>query len=171
MNGSGEFQIKLSENFEREQQKLIRVHYRKNPAAAAKFIELIQQFIIILSINPRPRPPLGHLEPWPKGTNCAGWELWKLEFKMPTLRGAAGQGRLIYLINTVQKQVVLVWIYTHAEFEKRPPDQNLKRLLGEIIESDNVSDESNSSTQLQEGEIAEQEVGDEESSDGCSSDS
>ncbi len=171
MNGSSEFQIKLLENFEREQKKLIRDRYRKKPSAAAKFTELIQQFIIILSANPRPRPPLGHLEPWPKGTNCAGWELWKLEFKMPTLRGAAGQGRLIYLINTVQKQVVLVWIYTHAEFEKRPPDKSLKRLLEEIIEFSNVSDQTNNLTQLQEGEIVEPEAGDEESNGGCSSDS
>ncbi|HAX75942.1 MAG TPA: hypothetical protein DCY88_08915 [Cyanobacteria bacterium UBA11372] len=167
MNGSGAFQIKLSENFEREQQKLIRVHYRKNPAAAAKFIELIQQFVIILSINPRLRPPLGHLEPWPKGTNCAGWELWKLEFKMPQLRGAAGQGRLIYLIDTVHKEVGIVWIYTHAEFEKRPPEKNLKRLLEQIIESSNISDQSNNSTQLQDGEITEQEAEDEDSSSGC----
>ncbi|MFB2923275.1 hypothetical protein [Aerosakkonema funiforme] len=141
MNGSGEFQIKLSENFERYYQSLIRDRYRKNTAAAQEFIELIQKFILILTANPRPRPPLGHLEPWPKGANYPGWELWKLEFKMPQLRGAAGQGRLIYLLNTTAKEVLIVWIYTHAEFEKRPPDKNLKWLLQEIIESSAISNE------------------------------
>ena len=96
MNGSEQFHIKLSNNFERTQQKLIRDRYRKNQAGLVKFVELIQKFIKFLSIDPRPRPPLGHLEPWPQGSSRDGLELWKLEFKMPQLRGAAEQGRLIY---------------------------------------------------------------------------
>lgn len=159
MNGSGEFQIKLSENFERSYQNLIRDRYRKNTAAATEFNKLIQQFIIILAVNPRPRPPLGHLEPWPKGTHYSGWELWKLEFKMPQLRGAAGQGRLIYLLNATVKELVIVWIYTHAEFEKRPPEQSLKRLLLEIMESSAISDESNNSDNLEENDAEEEDVG------------
>ena len=35
-----------------------------------------------------------------------------------------------------------IWIYTHAEFEKRPPDKNLKHLLLEIMDNYDVSDES-----------------------------
>jgi hypothetical protein len=111
VNGSDKFRIKLSENFEKGLQKILRTHYRKNPAGKSEFVELIQKFIKLLSIDPRPRPPLGHLEPWPQDTKRAEWELWKLEFKMPLLRGAAGQGRLIYLINAKQKEVGLVWIY------------------------------------------------------------
>lgn len=84
---------------------------------------------------------------------------------MPQLRGAAGQGRLIYLLNTTRKEVTLVWIYTHAEFEKRPPDKSLKRLLREIMESEEVSE------RLGDGETAEEEVREEESVAGGGSDS
>lgn len=156
MNDSGEFQIVLSENFERNYQNLIRERYRKNSTAATEFAALIEQFITVLSVNPRPRPPLGHLEPWPQGSNYPGWELWKLEFKMPQLRGAAGQGRLIYLLETIKKEVIIVWIYTQAEFEKRPPDKNLKRLLIEIMESSVALDESKSSDNLEKEKEAEE---------------
>ncbi|EGK87513.1 hypothetical protein D0A34_05970 [Microcoleus vaginatus PCC 9802] len=165
MNGSEQFHIKLSKNFDKTQQKLIRDRYRKNQAGLVKFVELIQKFIKFLSIDPRPRPPLGHLEPWPKGSSRDGLELWKLEFKMPQLRGAAEQGRLIYLLDITKKEVVLVWIYTHAEFEKRPPDQNLKRLLLEIMENYEVSDKSNNLADSGDGETGEDKVGENKSND------
>jgi hypothetical protein len=41
----------------------------------------------------------------------------------------------MYLVNRNQTLIELVWIYTHSEFEKRPPDKNLKQLLQELIES------------------------------------
>jgi len=85
VNGSEQFHIKLSKNFDKTQQKLIRDRYRKNQAGLVKFVELLQKFLRILSVDPRPRPPLGHFEPWPKGSSRDGWELWKLEFKMPQL--------------------------------------------------------------------------------------
>jgi hypothetical protein len=155
VNGSEQFHIKLSNNFERTQQKLIRDRYRKNQAGLVKFVELIEKFIKILSLDPRLSPPLGHLEPWPQGSSRDGLELWKLEFKMPQLRGAAEQGRLIYLLDITKKEVVLLWIYTHAEFEKRPPDNNLKRLLREIMEGDEVSEESNILNEREDGETGE----------------
>jgi hypothetical protein len=155
VNGSEQFHIKLSNNFERTQQKLIRDRYRKNQAGLVKFVELIEKFIKFLSLDPRLGPPLGHLEPWPQGSSRDGLELWKLEFKMPQLRGAAEQGRLIYLLDITKKEVVLLWIYTHAEFEKRPPDNNLKRLLREIMEGDEVSEESNILNEREDGEKGE----------------
>jgi hypothetical protein len=155
VNGSEQFHIKLSNNFERTQQKLIRDRYRKNQAGLVNFVELIEKIIKILSLDPRPRPPLGHLEPWPQGSSRDGLELWKLEFKMPQLRGAAEQGRLIYLLDITKKEVVLLWIYTHAEFEKRPPDNNLKRLLREIMKGDEVSEESNILNEREDGETGE----------------
>lgn len=177
MNGSDEFQIRLSENFEKELKKLIRSHYRKNKAGLAKFLELIERFIQDLAIKPRFQPPLGHLEPFPQGSSCSGWELWKLEFKMPQLRGAAAQGRLIYLIDTIQKEVVLIWIYTHAEFEKRPPEKNLKRLLDDLIkfsETMEISEsapESEQSTPEEGNRLIEDAIDEKESDDDCNSDS
>ena len=148
MNDSDKFQIKLLTNFEKTLQKVIRDRYRKNQAGQAEFVALVGKFINILSVDPRPRPPLGHLEPWPKGTSVDGWEFWKLEFKMPKIySGAAGQGRLIYLINCIEKQVGLIWIYTHAEFEKRPPDKSLKSLLQDFIDSSEILDQNNQSAE------------------------
>ena len=160
MNGSEQFHIKLSKNFDKTQQKLIRDRYRKNQAGLVKFVELIQKFLRILSIDPRPRPPLGHLEKCPKGSSREGLELWKLEFKMPQLRGAAEQGRLIYLLDITKKEVVLLWIYTHAEFEKRPPDKNLKHLLLEIMDNYEVPDESKNLDDSGDGETVEDKLGD-----------
>jgi hypothetical protein len=136
VNGSETFHIRRSENFKRTQQKLVKDHYRKNPKGLENFIELIQKLVMSLSVVPRPNPPLGHLEPFPKGSSQQGYELWKLEFNMPQLQGGAKQGRLIYLLNLAQKQVTPLWIYTHAEFKKRPPDRELKRFLLEVIEAD-----------------------------------
>jgi hypothetical protein len=162
VNESGEFLIELSENFEKSYQKLIRDRYRKNRTAASEFSKLIEQFINIISVNPRPRPPFGHLEPWPKGSSYTEWELWKLEFKMPQLRGAVGQGRLIYLLNSTAKKIVIVWIYTHAEFEKRPPEKNLKRLLQEVIESSVISNETKPTESIKDSNTEIEEVTKEE---------
>ena len=54
---------------------------------------------------------------------------------MPQLRGAAEQGRIIYLLNAALKEVVLIWIYTHAEFKKRPSNKLIKKMLLEALES------------------------------------
>ncbi len=96
-------------------------------------------------------------EPYPKGSSREGYELWKLKFKMPQLRGAAEQGRLIYLLDVRQQEVILIWIYTHAEFEKRPPERDLKRLLLDLIESppglpqSNTVDSAEDNTGTEEG--------------------
>ena len=75
---------------------------------------------------------------------------------MPQLRGAAGQGRLIYLLEFTKKEVIIIWIYTHAEFEKRPPDKNLKRLLLEIMESSGSFDRIKNSENLEGDKEAEE---------------
>jgi hypothetical protein len=96
-----------------------------------EFEELIAGYILLLQSDPRLPPPFGHLEPWPKGSFREGWELWKLEFGMPSLKGESGEGRLIYLIDTEGSAVYLLWIYTHSEFKTRPPDKSIRRLAEE----------------------------------------
>jgi hypothetical protein len=135
VNESEKYRIRLSKNFEKTQTKLIRDRYPKNRKAVIEFTERINKLVTILRVDPRLNPPLGHLEPWPKNMNLAEWEFWKLEFKMPQLRGAAEKGRIIYLLNAALKEVVLIWIYTHAEYEKRPQDKDIKKRLLESIES------------------------------------
>ncbi|MGK7929050.1 MAG: hypothetical protein AB4290_28080 [Spirulina sp.] len=66
---------------------------------------------------------------------------------MPDLKGASGQGRLMYLVDREKYEIELVWIYTHEEFPKRPSERNLKQILEEIQqtrgESDRVESEDN----------------------------
>ncbi|MBK4730260.1 hypothetical protein JJD41_10355 [Oxynema sp. CENA135] len=143
MTESDLFQIVFSSNFEASLKKLLKKHYRKNNVGRENLINIIENIIRQLSIAPRVRPPIGHLEPFPKGMSVEGYELWKLEFKMPQLQGASREGRLIYLLNTQAQKVVVVWIYTHAEFEKRPDNSNLKILLKEIIYNNNDNNQIN----------------------------
>ncbi len=161
MNESEKYRIKLCKNFEKDQQKLIRDRYRKNRQAATEFRELIAKLVTILSVDPCLSPPLGHLEPWPKNINVPKWELWKLEFKMPKLRGAAEKGRIIYLLNAALKEVILIWIYTHAEYTKRPEDKDIKKRLLEAIESRDFFQENQISAKISEEQI-ESKSGEEE---------
>jgi len=54
---------------------------------------------------------------------------------MPGLKGASGQGRLMYLINSIQSSIILVWIYTHEEYEGRPDEKSLEAVLQDAIAS------------------------------------
>lgn len=53
----------------------------------------------------------------------------------------------MYLVNRSQNVIWLLWIYTHSEFEKRPPEKGLKQLIQELIElrvdSDELSSDEN----------------------------
>ena len=75
-------------------------------------------------------------------------EFRKLRFAIPDLRGASGQGRLMYLINSTQHKIILVWIYTHEEFAGRPDDKSLKVSLQDAIAS--LGEEANSPTDVEE---------------------
>ncbi|MEH2372264.1 MAG: hypothetical protein V7K15_04120, partial [Nostoc sp.] len=43
-----------------------------------------------------------------------------------TSKGASGQIRLMYLVNTTDCVIKLVWIYSHEQFAKRPTEVDLK---------------------------------------------
>jgi len=51
---------------------------------------------------------------------------------LPNLRGCEKWGRLIYVVVPSKCVVYLVWIYTHKQYEGRPPDSSLKQDLCEI---------------------------------------
>ena len=134
MTNSGSFRTRRLENFNRSYKDLIKSHYRKNQKDRASFEERLSRYLSLLRSDPYPPPPFGRVEPWPKGGHREGWQLWKLDFDMPGLMGAAKHGRLIYLIDTEGFTIYLLWIYTHAEFPGRPPEKSLKRLTKEAIE-------------------------------------
>jgi hypothetical protein len=71
-------------------------------------------------------------EPWPGSFGRPGWNLRKLKFTMPGLKGASGLGRLLYIVDEQRKEIHLLWIYTHQEFSKQPPTKDLKKAAKEI---------------------------------------
>lgn len=134
MTGSGAYQTKPLNNFTTSYAKLVKKHYRKKRKDREGFEKLIEGFLRIMRSSPEPPAHLGHSEPWPHGAAEEGFDLRKLHFDMPGIRGAAGEGRLMYLIAEEERVVYLVWIYTHDEFEKRPPEREIRRLLQGIID-------------------------------------
>lgn len=134
MTNSDSFRTRRLGNFDRTYKYLIKTHYRKNHDDRTSFEERLARYLSLLRSDPRPPRPFGHAEPWPKGSYREGWELWKLDFDMPGLRGAAKHGRLIYMIDTEGSTVYLLWIYTHTQFPGRPPDKSLKQLTKEAVE-------------------------------------
>ncbi|MCA1991343.1 MAG: hypothetical protein LDL41_04740 [Coleofasciculus sp. S288] len=61
-----------------------------------------------------------------------GWTFHKLELKIS--KGASGQIRLMYLVNTTACVIRLVWIYSHEQFAKLPADKDLKSFIKEILD-------------------------------------
>lgn len=124
MAGSTPFSIEESENFKRSFKKLAKVH-------GAGFVELVAEILEDLiedqcPINSRNEPLPGKIH-LPKG-----WTFHKLEFRVS--KGASGQIRLMYLVNSAAYVIKLVWIYSHEQFAKRPADKDLKSVIREILD-------------------------------------
>lgn len=41
----------------------------------------------------------------------------------------------MYLVNTIDCVIKLVWIYSHEQFAKRPTDTDIKSVIKDILES------------------------------------
>lgn len=90
---------------------------------------------LIRALVQEPRHPDSRLEPIPKGVAVPDeWEFRKLVFEVPGTAGAAGEGRLVYLVSDRDGLIKLLWLYTHEEFKGRPPDKELKQVLQEGLE-------------------------------------
>ncbi len=123
MTGSTPFSIETSENFNRSFKKLAKVH-------GTGFVELVTEILEDLTedqypINSRNEPLPGKIQ------LTEGWTFHKLEFRIS--KGASGQIRLMYLVNTTACVIRLVWIYSHEQFAKRPADKDLKSVINEIL--------------------------------------
>jgi mRNA-degrading endonuclease YafQ of YafQ-DinJ toxin-antitoxin module len=124
------FQIEISSKFQRSYKLLLKRHC-KGDRQKQEMIEAIAELVNRLSSNSYLSD--ANPEPLPKGLAVSDdWKFYKLKFRMPNLAGASGQGRLMYLVSENQKIIKLAWIYTHAEYEKRPEDRDLKDLLREL---------------------------------------
>jgi hypothetical protein len=72
-------------------------------------------------------------EPLPRKIRLSQeWTFYKLEFRVS--KGASGQIRLMYLIDTTNCVINLVWIYSHEQFAKRPGDRDLRSIIKEILD-------------------------------------
>jgi hypothetical protein len=106
------FQIEASSKFQRSYKLLLKRHC-KGDRQKETFIDTISELINRLASNPYLSD--ANLEPLPKGLVISdSWKFYKLRFRMPSLAGASGQGRLMYLVSQNQKIIKLAWIYTHA---------------------------------------------------------
>ncbi len=124
MTGSTPFLIEESDNFKRSFKKLAK-------ALGADFVELVAEILENLiddqyPINSRNEPLPGKIQ------LSEGWTFHKLELKVS--KGASGQVRLMYLVNTTTFTIKLVWIYSHEQFAKRPADKELKSVIKEILD-------------------------------------
>lgn len=124
MTGSAPFSIEDSENFKRSFKKLAKIH-------GAGFVELVAEVLEDLTedqypLNSRKEPLPGKIQLTER------WTFHKLEFRVS--KGASGQIRLMYLVNTADCVIKLVWIYSHEQFAKRPADRDLKSVIKEILD-------------------------------------
>jgi mRNA-degrading endonuclease YafQ of YafQ-DinJ toxin-antitoxin module len=123
VTGSTPFSIEASDNFKRSFKKLAKVQ-------GTRFVELVGEILEDLTedqypINSRNEPLPGKIQ------LTEGWTFHKLEFRIS--KGASGQIRLMYLVNTTACVIRLVWIYSHEQFAKRPADKDLKSVINEIL--------------------------------------
>lgn len=122
MTGSTPFSIEETDNFKRSFKKLAKVH-------RASFVELIAQVLEDLIEDQYPNNSRN--EPLPGRVQLPEeWTFHKLELRIS--KGASGQIRLMYLVNTTACTIRLVWIYSHEQFAKRPADSDLKSVIKEI---------------------------------------
>jgi mRNA-degrading endonuclease YafQ of YafQ-DinJ toxin-antitoxin module len=124
VTGSTPFLIEPSDNFKRSFKKLAKIH-------GASFVELVGDILEGLTEDQYPRNSRN--EPLPGNIQLTeGWTFHKLELRVS--RGVSGQIRLMYLVNSTNYVIRLVWIYSHEQFAKRPAEKDLKSIIKEILE-------------------------------------
>ena len=129
------YRVIASGKFERSV-KALKKDYKSSRDADA-FLGVVTNIVHGLTLHPRPED--SRLESWPANLRSNDWEFRKLVFTLPGRRGASGQGRLMYLLSDTLKLIKLVWIYTHEEFQKRPPDRDLKGIMQELLDAQDES--------------------------------
>lgn len=124
MTGLPPFSIEASDNFKRSFKKLEKVH-------GIRFVKIIAEILEGL-INDQ-YPNNSRREPLPAKIQLPQeWTFHKLELRVS--KGAAGQIRLMYLVNATTCVIRLVWVYSHEQFSKRPPDSDLRSVVREILD-------------------------------------
>jgi hypothetical protein len=88
---------------------------------------------ILKSLIDEQRPSCSRQEPCPKIINLPPLcEFRKIEFIIS--KGASGQIRLMYFVDFSVRLIKPLWIYSHEQFSKRPPESDLVSVIKEILE-------------------------------------
>lgn len=129
MSGCSAYKVIPSEYFARSYKNVIARHYGRpeDEAARQHFLDIVAQYLAELRTTARPSD--SEAEPWPNrqpSNAVSGFESRKIRFQMPQLSGSASKGRLIYLVSEANCFVEPIWLYTHDEFDARPPDRDLR---------------------------------------------
>ncbi|MGB3509958.1 MAG: hypothetical protein WBA93_12095 [Microcoleaceae cyanobacterium] len=137
MTGSTPFLIEKFTNFERSLKKLVKTY--KSKSQQQEFIQVISKHLEELIINPY--PPQARAEPLPSSLKLPDeWQFYKLVVTIA--KGASGQIRLMYLVDEKERVIKPLWIYNHQQFEKRPPDRDIKDVIQEIFEEKSIDRET-----------------------------
>jgi hypothetical protein len=132
-NGSPIFRVDPLPRFERSLKALKKGF--KSKRQEQQFVEAVM--LLLQGLVQEPRHPDSRLEAIPEGIGLSdGFEFRKLRFEVPGTSGAAGEGRLMYLVNYEDCLIHLLWIYTHEEFRGRPPETDLRQILREALGMD-----------------------------------
>jgi mRNA-degrading endonuclease RelE of RelBE toxin-antitoxin system len=118
--------IETTAKFERSLKKL-----RANKDAILK--SCLKEIVGNLTENPRINNSWQEPLP-PKVILAERWEFRKLKFKIPDRKGASGQYRLMYLVSDDPPIIRLLWLYTHEEYRKRSPDDQLRSTIHDATE-------------------------------------
>ncbi len=124
MTGLPPFSLEIPDKFKRSLKKLGKTYKSVN------FGAIIGDCLENLLVNPY--LSMSRDEPLPKKTKLPqGWTFHKLELRVS--KGASGQIRIRYLVNEEAAVIRPIWIYSHEQFEKRPPDQEIDNVIKEIF--------------------------------------
>lgn len=122
---------KTSSSFVGSFQKLLKTY--KSKSQQQQFIQFISDKLKELLKNPY--PPDSRQESLPSKVILPDkWTFHKLAFKYD--KGASGQIRIMYLVNEKDLIIKPIWIYTHEQFSKRPPDKDIKNVVNESLENE-----------------------------------
>ena len=128
MSGLTPFSLEKSETFERSFKKLVKSY--KSSSQQREFKELIAQEFRELIINPYPLK--SRSEPLPSGLKLVkNWQFYKLVIVIT--KGASGQVRIMYLVNEIERIIKLLLIYNHKQFQKRPPDKDIREAIQDLF--------------------------------------
>ena len=121
------WKIEYTNFFEKALKECLKVNYKKDKKGKRMFLEEVDRIVAIIKENPF----FGDLEPFPDIKVPEGFELRKVYFHAPRLRGASAEARLIYMVVKGKRTLILVHIYTHKQYEDRPDLDLLEYLIKE----------------------------------------